>query len=212
MNNKIRVLIADDTDIAREGMRRILAAEVDMEIVGEGATVHETVQKVHELRPDVLLLDLKWFGDKDAGIETIKRLTSEVPETKIVAITVYPHLIEQAKNAGALAALTKEVPKQQLIDEIRSVYAVPPPPPSPAQVVTSPAPPAEELTEREREVLTLMAEGKKDKQIAVALGIAESTAKNHVGNILGKLGVPNRAAAVAMGYELGLIGTEKKDP
>ncbi len=205
--NKIRVLIADDTDIAREGMRRILAAEADVEIVAEGATVHETVQKVHELRPDVLLLDLKWFGDKDAGIETIKRLTSEVPETKIVAITVYPHLIEQARNAGALAALTKEVPKQQLIDEIRSVYAVPPPP-SP-QVVPPPATPVEELTGREREVLALMAEGKKDRQIAVALGIAESTAKNHVGNILGKLGVPNRAAAVAVGYKLGIIGAER---
>ena len=131
MTGIIRVMIADDTDIAREGMRRILAAEKDLEIVGEGATIYETIQKVHELRPDVLLLDLKWFADKDAGIEAIKRLTSEVPETKIVAITIYPHLIERARNAGALVALTKEVPKQRLIEEIRSVYALPAPlPPS----------------------------------------------------------------------------------
>ena len=64
MSGTIRIVIADDTDIAREGMRRILATEADIEVVGEGATVHETIQKVHDLRPDVLLLDLKWFGDE----------------------------------------------------------------------------------------------------------------------------------------------------
>jgi len=209
MTKAIRVVIADDTDIAREGMRRILAAEADIEIVGEGATVHEAIQKVHELHPDVLLLDLKWFGDESAGIDAIRRLASEVPETRVVAITVYPHLIELAKSAGALAALNKEVPKRQLIEEIRSVYALPPAPPPSLQVVTPPKTLVEELTERELEVLALMAEGRKDRQIAVALGIAESTAKNHVSNILGKLDVPNRAAAVAVGYELRLIGIQK---
>ena len=210
MTKAIRVIIADDTDIAREGMRRILATEADIEIVGEGATVHDTVQKAHELRPDVLLLDLKWFKDEDAGIGIIRRLTSEVPETKIIAITIYPHLIEPARSAGALVALTKEVPKQQLIEEIRSVYTLPPPPAPSPQVVTPPTAPVEELTERELEVLALMAEGKTDNEIARALDIAESTAKNHVGNILGKLNVPNRAGAVAVGYELGLIGAKKE--
>ncbi len=209
MAETIRVIVADDTDIAREGMRRILTAEADIEVIGEGATVHETIQKVHELRPDVLLLDLKWFADEGAGIEAIRRLTSEVPETKIITMTIYPHLIERARDAGALAALPKEVSKQQLIEEIRSVYAVPPPPPPSPQVVAPPTTPVEELTERELEVLALMAEGKKDRQIAKALGIAESTAKNHVSRILGKLGVPNRAGAVAAAYQLGLIGTER---
>jgi DNA-binding NarL/FixJ family response regulator len=210
MAEAIRVVIADDTDIAREGLRRILAAETDMKIVGEGATLHETIQKVHDLRPDVLLLDLKWFGDEHAGIGAIERLIREVPQTKVIAITIYPHLIELAKSAGALAALTKEVPKQRLIEEIRSVYALPAPPPPSPQVVTPPITPVEELTERELEVLALMAEGKTDRQIARALGIAESTAKNHVGNILGKLNVPNRAGAVAAGYQLGLIGAKKE--
>jgi DNA-binding NarL/FixJ family response regulator len=205
MAEVVRVLIADDTDIAREGMKRILAAEDDIKVVGEGATMHETILKVHELRPDVLLLDLQWFGD-NAGIEVIERLVSEVPETKVIAITIYPHLIEKARNAGALVALTKEVPKQRLIEEIRSVYAVPPPP---LPQVAPPSPPVEKLTGREREVLVLMAEGKTDRKIAKALGIVESTAKNHVSNILGKLGVPNRAGAVAKGYELGLITTKK---
>jgi DNA-binding NarL/FixJ family response regulator len=196
-------VIADDTDIAREGLRRMLAAEADMVVVGEGATLHETIQKVHELHPDMLLLDLKWFGDESAGIEAIRRLASEVPQTKVIAITIYPHLIEPARSAGALAALTKEVPKRLLIEEIRSIYMLP----SPSPPSTTPV---EELTERERQVLTLMTEGKTDKEIAGALNIAESTAKNHVSKILGKLNVPNRAGAVAAGYELGLIGAKKE--
>ena len=205
MRGTIRIVIADDTDIAREGLARILAAEADMEIVGEGATLHETIRKVRELCPDILILDLMWFDDERAGIEAIRRLAREVPETKIIAITIYPHLIEPARNAGALAALTKEVPKRRLIEEIRSVYALPPSPPLAPPPTPSPTPPVEELTSREREVLVLLAGGKTDREIAKKLGIAESTAKNHVGNILGKLGVPNRAGAVAVGYELGLI-------
>ena len=208
MGKTIRVMVADDTDIAREGMKRILAVEADIEVVGEGATVHETIQKVHELRPDVLLLDLKWFEDESAGIGVIRRLANEVPETKIVAITIYPHLIELAKSAGAVAALTKEVPKQRLIEEICSVHALPLL--SSLEVAASREALVEKLTGRELEVLALLAEGKTDKEIAAALSIAESTAKNHVSHILGKLSVPNRAGAVAVGYELGLIGVNKK--
>lgn len=197
-------MIADDTDITREGLARILAAETDMKIVGEGATVHETILKAHELCPDVLIMDLMWFKDETAGINAIKRLVQEVPETKVIAITVYPDLIEQAKNAGAVAALNKEaVSKKQLVEEIRAVHALPP---SPSVVTMSAIPPVEELTKRELQVLALMAEGKTDREIAAELAIAESTAKNHVGHILGKLGVSNRAGAVAVGYERGLVG------
>ena len=208
MGETIKIVVADDMDIAREGMKRILAAETDIEVVGEGVTVHETIQKVHDLRPHVLLLDLQWFGDESAGIDVIRRLASEAPETKIIAITVYDHLIEMAKRAGALAALTKGVAKQRLIDEIRGVYRLPPPPPPSPQVMLPRATYVEELTAREREVLALVAEGKTDREIAAALNIAESTAKNHVSNILGKLNVPNRAGAVAVAYKLGLIGIE----
>ncbi len=208
MTKIIRVMIADDTDIAREGLARILAAETDMEIVGEGTTIHGTISKVHELRPDVLILDLMWFKDETAGTGAIKRLAQEVPETKVIAITVYPHLIEQAKNAGAVTALNKEeVSKRQLVAEIRGVHALPL---SPSVVTSSVTLPVEELTKRELQVLALMAEGKKDKEIAAELTIAESTAKNHVSHILDKFDVPNRARAVAVGYELGIIGANKE--
>jgi two-component system, NarL family, response regulator len=201
----IRMVIADDTDIAREGMRRILASEGDIEIVGEGTTAHNTVQKVLEQRPDVLLLDLQWFNDAQAGIEVIKRLRQEAPATKVIAITVYPHLIGPAKAAGAVAALSKEVSKHQLVDEIRSVHRVQPVPSAQPLAQAMPLANGDALTEREIEVLRLMAEGCSDKEIAQRLGIAENTAKNHVGSILGKLEVPNRAGAVHMGHRLGLI-------
>lgn len=203
MARTIQVLIADDTDIAREGMRRILTMEEDIEVIGEGASISETMQKVHELHPDILLLDLWWFTDEKAGVEAIRRLTSEVPETKIIAITVYPHLVEMAKAAGAATAIPKEISKQQLVNEIRGVHRLPPPPASP-----TPDTPAEELTERETEVLMLLTKGKTDREIAEALSIAESTAKNHVSHILGKLNVSNRAGAVALAYELRLLSAE----
>ena len=205
MANTIKILIADDTDIAREGLQRILAAEDDMEIVGECATLHETIRKVHELHPNILILDLKWFSDESAGVEAIRRLRLEMPETKVVAITVYPHLIPQARAAGAMAALNKEVPKAQLIEEIRSVYTVSRPVPSTLPTVTPPSTSVEQLTKRELEVLGLMAGGKTDREIADVLSVAESTAKNHVSSILGKLNVTNKAGAVAIGYQLGLI-------
>ena len=179
-------------------MSRILGRDARIEIVGEGSTISETIQKVHELRPDILLLDLHWFGDDAAGIGAIERLRSEVPDTKIIAISVYPNLIEPARNAGAMAALNKEVPMKQLIEEICSVHALSPPP--------SPPPLTEALTKRELQVLALMAEGKTDKEIAQSLSIAESTAKNHVGNIMSKLNAPNRTGAVSIGYQRGLVG------
>lgn len=208
MVETIRILIADDTDTAREGMKRVLTDEPDMEIIGEGTTVHETIQKACELHADVLLLDLKWFNDEQAGIDMIGRLKSEAPQTKVVAITVYPHLAGPARRAGALAVVPKDIPKRQLVEEIRNVSKLPLLPPV-VQAVTSSVPPVEELTRRELEVLELLAKGKRDSQIARALTIAESTAKNHVSNILGKLGVPNRAGAVVRGYELGLISAKK---
>ena len=169
MKQVIQVMIADDTDIAREGLKRIMASEEDMEIVGEAATLHETLQKVHQLMPDVLLIDLKWFGDERAGVEAVRRLVREVPETKIIAITVYPHLIQMAREAGAVSALTKEVPRRQLLDEIRAVHALPVVPLTTVAPASGSVPTSEQLTEREKEVLVLLADGLTDKEIATRL-------------------------------------------
>src|SRR5262245_41359132 len=103
----IRVLLADDTLIAREGWTKILETEEDIDVVGTAFTATDTLYKVDLLRPDVLLMDLNWFHDEHAGAETIARIKQQIPQTKIIAITVYPELIPQARHVGADTALPK---------------------------------------------------------------------------------------------------------
>ena len=207
MDHRIRIIIADDQDIAREGMRRILSNEQEFELVGVVAVLPDVIQKVHDLKPDILLLDLQWLGDEIGGIETIRRLAHEVPDTKIIAITVYRHLIQLARNAGAKAAVTKDIPMKQLIDEIKGIHRIPS---TSDQVIRNSNKEGlqQRLSQREIVVLGLLAEGKSDKEISQLLGISESTAKNHVSNILHKLETANRASAVAIGYQMGLIRSQ----
>lgn len=199
----IRVVIADDTLIAREGWKRILETVGDIEVVGEAITAQETPKKVRELQPDVLLMDLKWFDDKSAGAAAIARIKRESSQTKVVAVTAYPELIAEARRVGAEAALRKGFSKTELVDTIRAVHELESFPPPAAGVEV-----ADELSDREREVLTLMAQGLTDKEIASKLTIAESTAKNHVANILSKLDAANRTQAVAIGFQQGILTRE----
>jgi len=207
----IRVMIADDSDIAADGMRRILEQTADMEVVCEGRTKLETIELALLHRPDILLLDLMWFDDKEAGLDVIRQLAQDLPETQIVAITVYPSLIERARAAGARSAVNKSIPRRQLIEEIRGVHRVPR---SGADMSTrderNPQVPVEPLTERQLEVLALMADGMTDQMIAQDLSIARATARNHVSNIMAKLGAPNRTAAVTRAYRLGLLGGDER--
>lgn len=199
----IRVLIADDTLIAREGWKRILETVEEIEVIGEVTTAQETPSKVRELQPDVLLMDLKWFDDESAGAAAIAQIERESPQTKVVAITAYPELIADARRAGAEAALSKGFSKSELVDVIRAVHEL-----ESFPVPTREVKVAEELSDREKEVLALISEGLTDKQIADRLIIAESTAKNHVANILSKLGAANRTQAVAIGFEGGILKRE----
>jgi len=203
MSGKITVLIADDSEITREGLRHILEMDPDMHVIGEAGAINDAIWQVHKLRPNILLLDLKWFQDEKAGLDAIRRLRSEVPETRIIAITVVDHLVEPARDAGAHAAVTKLIHRRELLDEIRSVHALP------EQHIS---PKAEEkremLSDREMEVLRLAARGMSDKEIAAALSIAETTVKGHMRNIYSKLDVPNRAGAVAEAYKQRLITAE----
>jgi DNA-binding NarL/FixJ family response regulator len=201
---KIKVLLADDTLIAREGFKIILDTADDIEIVGESMSAHETPRKVLELEPDVLLMDLKWFGDDTAGWATIREIKRATPKVKVIAVTAYENLIREARAAGADDALTKTFTREELLDHIRDLalhqndFRLP-------GLISSRV---VDFTKREREVVKLLAVGKPDKEIAISLGIATTTAKNHVKKILAKLGAQNRTEASNLARELGLLDQE----
>lgn len=198
---KIKVLLADDTLIAREGWKRILETADDVEIVGEATTAQETPRKVIMLKPDVLLMDLRWFGDDTAGQVAIKEIKKLSPKVKIIAITAYENLIRDARTAGADAALTKTFSREDLLGLIRELA-------SRQESFETPKPintPLEELTQRELQVLAFLVKGKRDKEIAEELHIATTTVKNHVKSILDKLDAQNRTEASNKARELGLL-------
>jgi DNA-binding NarL/FixJ family response regulator len=198
-SKSIKVLLADDTLIAREGWKRILETADDIEVVGEVTLAHETPHKVLDLKPDVLLMDLKWFGDDTAGWTAIKEIKSSSPSVKVIAVTAYENLIHDARMAGADAALTKTFARDDLLGLIRELAT------SSSNFQVPVVKMQNELTTREHEVLLLMAKGSSDKDIADALGIAATTAKNHVRKVLDKLGAKNRTQAVAFGRDAGLV-------
>lgn len=198
---KIQVLLADDTLIAREGWKRILDPVENINVVGEAETVLEVRKRVAELLPDIVLMDLNWMGDEDAGWTTIQELKTTFPGLKIIAVTAYEHLIKDARRAGADAALTKTFTREQLLSMIEDLASSEIKHPILSRTNNYQY---NKLTRREMDVLRLLAKGKPDKYIAETLGIAESTAKNQVKNILSKLGVRNRTEAANKSRDLGL--------
>jgi DNA-binding NarL/FixJ family response regulator len=119
----IRVLCADDTDIAAEGMQRILESEPHIQVIGQVTQQASVIQAVQEFQPDVLLLDLKWGGVYEAGCDLIRQIRVILPHVRIVAITVYDHLVASAKKAGADDVVTKDISRDDLIARIKIVYA-----------------------------------------------------------------------------------------
>ncbi len=206
-NDNISVLIADDTLIAREGLRTILEGVRGLQIVGQASSAQEAVALAQELRPNVVLMDLRWHGDDTAGIEATRQITHGTPEVKVLVITVFQHLIPKAREAGATAAIEKGFSKDDLVNLIRHVHRT-------QQFTvarfgddvanTIGLPPQESLTTREEQVLQLLVEGRAVRQIALDLGIAPSTVKNHVQAIYGKLQVSNRAEAVRKAMRAGI--------
>lgn len=207
-NDTITVLIADDTLIAREGLKSILEGVRGLQVIGEASSAQEAVQLAQERRPDVVLMDLLWHGDDTAGVEATRQITQSVPECKVLLVTVYPQLIAKAREAGATAAIEKGFSKDDLISLIRHVHRT--------QQFTVTRfgddlansiglPPQEALTPREEQVLQLLVEGRSVRQIALDLGIAPSTVKNHVQSIYGKLQVSNRAEAVRKAMRAGIV-------
>jgi DNA-binding NarL/FixJ family response regulator len=198
---KIKVLLADDTLIAREGWKRILETSEDISVVGEVTRAQEATRKVLELQPQVLLMDLKWFGDDTAAPVAIREIKKNYSEVKIIVITAYENLIRDARMAGADAALTKTFSRDDLLSLIRELANRT----NDFTVINESSQIIEELTSREIDVLSLIEKGYSDKDIASSLGIVTSTVKNHVRHILEKTNAKNRTQAVSIAREMGLF-------
>jgi DNA-binding NarL/FixJ family response regulator len=213
----IRVLIADDQALLRGGFRLILDAQADIEVVGEASDGEEALRLAEELRPDVVLMDVR-MPDLD-GIEATRRLSEREGAPRVVMLTTFDtaEVVYEAMQAGASGFLVKDLPPEQLAAGIRTVAAgdallaptvtrhlieefVRRPPPG------APEPPAlGELTEREAEVLGLVARGLSNAEIAAELVVTEATVKTHVAHVLQKLDLRDRVQAVVYAYEHGVV-------
>jgi two-component system nitrate/nitrite response regulator NarL len=207
----IRVLLADDHALFRRGLASLLANREDIEVVGEAASGDEAVERARELMPDVILMDVRMPGG--GGLEATRRLKEEMPYVKIVILTVSEDEEDlfAALKGGAQGYLLKNIDPEDLIACIHQVQRGEAPlAPSMATKILrefgSAAPrPGPVLTQRERQVLELVARGDANKEIARALQISENTVKNHLRNILEKLHLQNRVQAVMYALREGLI-------
>ena len=213
MSEEIAILIVDDHPIVRDGLVAILGTQSDFRVAGEAASGKEALILFSELRPDVVLLDLEMPGMD--GVAVIRGLREIRPEVRVVVFTAFDtdERILSAVQAGAKGYLLKGVPRSELFQAIRIVHQggslLQPVVASRLldQITTSEVPdtPLEELTPREDEVLTLLAQGKQNKEIAVELAISERTVKFHISSILAKLGAGNRTEAVTIALQKGLV-------
>ena len=201
----IRVMTVDDHPIYRGGLVALIAAYPDLQLVAEAANGREAIERFREHRPDVTLMDLSMpvLG----GVEAIRAILAEFPEAAIVALTTWDGDgdIHRALEAGARGYLLKDVAADAVADAIRRVHAGGRAIPAGVAERLAAFTPRVELTDRELEVLTHMAKGLSNKEIAVALGRTEATIKVHVLHIFQKLNAADRTAAVTIGLQRGLI-------
>jgi two-component system, NarL family, response regulator LiaR len=205
----IRILIVDDHSVVRQGLRMFLSLDSELEIIGEASNGQEAIEMVKMLKPDVVLMDLLMpVMDGITATETIRRNYSE---TEVIALTsvLEDASVVNAVRAGAIGYLLKDTQADELCRSIKAAAA--------GQVQLSPraaerlmreirAPESpEKLTERETDVLRLLATGKANKEIALEMHISETTVKTHVSNILMKLGVPSRTQAALYAVRIGLV-------
>ncbi|MEW2297036.1 response regulator transcription factor [Streptomyces sp. NPDC006743] len=217
-SGSIRVLIADDQQMVRQGFTVLLNTQPDIEVIGQAVDGADAVAKVTELAPDVVLMDIRM--PEMSGIEATRRVTAETPGTRVLVLTTFDldEYVYEALCAGASGFLLKDASADQLAEAVRVIAAgdallAPgitrrliaefsrmngrPRTPLKARVG--------DLTERETEVLTLIAQGLSNAEIAEHLVVAEQTVKTHVGRILVKLGLRDRTQAAVFAYESGLV-------
>ena len=215
---RIQVLLADDQPLLRTGFRMVLGAEPDLDVVGEAGDGAEAVELTRRLLPSVVLMDVRM--PRLDGVAATKAIVSAGLPTKVLVLTTFDldEYVVGALRAGASGFLSKDVPAEELIAGIRTVAA--------GDAVVSPRilrrllnqfasrlpepgvdrrRPLAALTEREQEVLTLMARGRSNGEIAKELFVSETTVKTHVGHVLTKLGLRDRVQAVILAYETGLV-------
>ena len=201
----IRVLTVDDHSLLRKGIAALVNAEPDMKLIAEASNGQEAIESFRLHRPDVTLMDIQ-MPDFN-GIEAINRIQSEFPDARIIVLTTYTGdaQVVKALRAGARAYILKGHVHRELLETIRAVHAGQKkiPPDIAAELADHLA--DDELTQREIDVLRLIAAGNSNKLIADHLSIGEATVKSHVTNILSKLGANDRAHAVTIGLKRGII-------
>ncbi|MER6916140.1 response regulator transcription factor [Streptomyces sp. NPDC000594] len=208
----ITLLIVDDHPVVRDGLRGMFASDPGFEVLGEAAGGVEGVELARSLDPDVVLMDLRMPAG--GGVQAIAELTRRGARAKVLVLTTYDTDSDTipAIEAGATGYLLKDAPRDELFTAVRAA--------ADGRTVLSPAvasrlvhavrnpvgPAADVLSAREREVLELVAKGTSNREIARELFISEATVKTHLTHVYGKLGVRDRAAAVAVGYDRGILG------
>ena len=212
---KTRLMIVDDHEVVRMGLKAALDVEPDFTVVAEAANGREAIDRARAHRPDIVLMDVRMDGGMD-GIEACREIRDEMPETRVLMLTSYAEeeTVVAALLAGAAGYVLKNVARSRLLEALRSVargesLLDSKVTKSVVEKLMSGAnkpPRAEEdnLTEREREVLALIADGATNKEIASKLVVSENTARNHVSHILNKLGFSRRSEAAAYAVRKGL--------
>jgi two-component system NarL family response regulator len=203
--NSIRLLIVDDHSMVRMGLVTILSVESDLKIVAEAEDAEQAVAKFRQHQPDVTLMDSRMPGG--SGIEALQRIRQEFPEARIVMLTTFDleEMIFNALESGAAGYLLKSVERIELVAAIRRVHAGERCFPEALERRMADQGAHKRLSPREQQTLELVRRGLTNKDVGIALGVSENTAKAHVKAILLKLGVADRAEAVAAGFERGLL-------
>ena len=205
MSEKIRILVAEDHLVARVGVSTIVNMQPDMTVVAEASNGQQAVEMFRQHQPDVALLDLRM--PVMSGVEAATAIRSQFPRAHMIALTTYggDEDIRRALAAGVQAYLTKDVLHDELIKAIHAVHAGQTYLPAAVAAALAAQMPRPDLSAREVQVLELIVRGLANKQIAYALSIAEHTVKNHVKNILSKLGVQDRTQAATAAIQRGII-------
>jgi two-component system NarL family response regulator len=204
----IRIIIADDHPVVREGLGALINSQKDMQVVSEAANGRQAVQQFLLHRPDIMLLDLRM--PEMNGVEAIHAILKKVPQAKIIVLSTYggDEDIFRAFRAGAKAYLLKDSPREQLLESIRVVHGGQLSIPSTIGAKLATHMGAPNLTKRETDVIKLMVAGKTNKEIGISLGVTEGTVKIHVGHILKKLGVTGRTEAIRIALQRGIVHLE----